>query len=720
MSRSASWIALVFAAAAQAAPAAPASRLSTDLIPQPQQAQVAHLAADLIQRFHYRALPLDDAMSERVFDRYLKALDAEKLVFSQPDVDQLAGIRTRLDDAILDQDLGAFFLVFNFYARRAAERIAFARRLLGEGFDFSHQESYQLARDKADWPQSEAEMQDHWRKRVKHDWLRLKLAGKDHRSIVEILDRRYDKLLREIKRLRSDDVFQTLMNAYTMSIEPHTTFKGPRAAAESDMAMKLSMVGVGLMLAQKDGYALIREVVPGSPSALSGRLGIGDRIVGVAQGKRGAVTDIQGWRMDDIVGLIRGAAGTAVVLDVLPAGAGKDGKRLSIRLVRQRLAMQEQRARKSILAVADGDATRRIGVVTLPSFYIDFEARLKGDRNFRSATHDVTRLLGELEAARVDGVLIDLRNNGGGSLGEAIAMTGLFVGPGPVVQQRDARGVITVEHTRRAGPAWRGPLAVLINRDSASASEIFAAAIQDYGRGLVIGESSFGKGTVQTMVSLHPGARHQPRLGELRLTVAQFFRVDGRSTQLRGVLPDIRLPAPFELESAGESGYANPLPSSRIRAADYAPAGDLQSVLPMLLTRHQARLKIDRDFSDLQEDSAEFKLQRGRNLVSLNEGQRRLERHALETKMLARKARRTGDQGSGADAPGGTPAVLPLDDGLQSDERNLAAELAAEIAGKATRDIWLGEAVRILSDKAGLAMPVVDPGLRVEPVVAER
>jgi carboxyl-terminal processing protease len=703
MSKKPLWIIVALTVATQAASFDSAKLPAPELKPEQQQAQVAHLAANLIAHYHYKALPLDDVMSEKIFNQYLKSLDSEKLFFSQADIDQLAGFRTRLDDAIIDEDLNVFFSIFNFYAQRVAERIAYARSLLGEGFDFSQKESYQSLREKAAWPASEVEARDLWRKRVKNDWLRLKLAGNNDKSIAETLDRRYDNYLKRIDRLRSEDVFQTLMNAYTTAIEPHTTYKGPRAAEESGILMKLSMVGIGTVLTEKDGYTTVRELVPGGPSALSGRLNIGDRIIGVAQGESDAITNVQGWRMDDIVALIRGAPDTAVLLDILPANAGAEGKHQLISLIRKRIGLQDQYARKSVIQVADGNVTRHIGVISLPNFYHDYEARQNGDRDFRSASQDVARLLGELKAEKVDSVLIDLRNNGGGSLTEAIGLTALFVGKGPVVQQRDANGAVTVERGPRGELAWGGPLGVLINRGSASASEIFSAAIQDYGRGLVIGDTSYGKGTVQAVFNLDQVAgKDQPKLGQLVLTIAQFFRIDGGTTQLRGVRPDILLPGAFDTRTFGESSFDSPLPWIQITAAEYSPAGYLKSLLPMILMRHEARVKIDKGFKYLKEDIAEFELQRARNLVSLNEGIRRMERDALVARLATRKTLREASSSSDAEDDGQNLSADLLDDGLQADERNLANELAAEHAHKAAKDILLSEAVHILSDEVGL------------------
>src|ERR1035437_6466221 len=558
------WIVFALAAAAQGASLDAGTPYPPELKPVQQEAEAAHLAAELLARYHYKRMPLNDALSEKIFDQYLKALDSEKLFFVQADIDHLSGDRTKLGDAILKEDLTVPFAIFNLYEERASERFAYARTLLKKGFDFQQNESYQYAREKGAWPKTESEMRELWRKRVKNDWLRLKPAGKSYKSIVEILDKRYDNFLKRIGRVKSADAFQTYMNAYTMAIEPHTNYLGPRAAEDFDISMRLSLVGIGAVLAELDEYTTIRELVPGGPASLSGQLKIGDRIVGVAQGESGVMTDTLGWRLDDTVALIRGAADSVVLLDVLPADAGPDGKHKLVSLIRKTIRLEEQAAKSSVHSIMEGNTTRRIGVISLPSFYEDFAARQNGARDYKSATRDVARLLDELNKEKVDSVLMDLRNNGGGSLAEAVELTGLFIDKGPVVQQRNASGQISVESDTQAGVAWDGPLGVLINRSSASASEIFAAAIQDYGRGLIIGEPSFGKGTVQTMINLDQIAKtDKPELGELKMTVAQFFRIDGGTTQLLGVKPDILFPGFSDAGDFGESSFDNALQIGR-------------------------------------------------------------------------------------------------------------------------------------------------------------
>ena len=690
------WLVLGLVMALQAATVSAQTSCPTALKPAVQEAKAARLAAELLSRFHYKPTPLDDALSSRMFDQYLKALDAEKLYFLQADIDRLGAERTRLDDAILTEDLRAPFEIFNLYECRATERLVYARSLLRAGFDFQRDETLLINRKDQAWPANEAQLQDLWRKRVKNDWLRLKLAGTDDPGIARILDKRYDNAIKRLSKITSADAFQAFMNAYTMAIEPHTTYMGPRAAEDFDIAMRLSLVGIGAVLMDIDGYATIRELVPGGPASLSGQLQVGDRIVGVAQGTTGPMEDVVGARLDDTVALIRGAAKSTVRLDILPASSGADVPNKAVVLVRNTITMQDRAAKGRIYSVTEGATKRRVGVITLPSFYEDFGGRQKGVKDYRSATRDVARLMADMKAQKVDSLLVDLRNNGGGSLREAVELTGLFVGKVPVVQARNAQGGIAVERNVGTSIAWEGPLGVLINRASASASEIFAAAIQDYGRGLIIGEPSFGKGTVQTVASLDQIAKNaKPAYGELKLTIAQFFRVDGGTTQLRGVTPDIAFPETMDPADYGESSFDNALPWTSIKAAEYAPVGDVKSQLPALLALHENRVRRDKDFQSRLEDVALARLLRKGNVISLNEVVRRKERDQQQKRLSALQ----GATGTGAARA--TASAL-ADDGLQANERNLSKDLAAEKTRDSARDVLLNEAVSILSDGVAL------------------
>ncbi len=682
-------------------PAKRAPGASTALEPSPIQARAAAMTADLLTRYHYKPQALDDAMSQKMFDRYLKALDPEKIFFIQSDIDGFAADRTILDDAIKTQNLTAPFAMFNLYLRRLQERMVYARSLLAQGFDFAQQETYPLQRKDAAWAPTTEAVQDLWRKRVKNDWLRLKLAGKDEKAIRETLQKRYDYALTRFKKLKSEDAFDLFMNAYAMSVEPHTNYLGPKATEDFDISMRLSLVGIGAVLQERDDMTVIRELVPGGPAALSGKLNVGDRIVGVGQGSEAPPTDVLGWRLDDVVRLIRGTEGTTVKLNVLAASANTDAPAQAINLVRKKISLEQQAAKKSIIEVKDGEQVKRIGVITLPTFYQDFEARSKGEKNFKSATRDVANLLAELKASKVDSVLIDLRNNGGGSLTEAVDLTNLFVGGGPVVQQRDSRGSVRVEGNKTAPVAWDGQLGVLINRNSASASEIFAAAMQDYGRALIIGEPSFGKGTVQTVINLNSAARNDtPKLGEVKMTIAQFYRVNGGTTQLRGVVPDIKFPGYADPDS-GESGFDNALPWGQIKPADYAPVGDLSDIAPLLQMKHDKRIESDPEFRFLQEDIAEYAQRQKDKSLSLNETVRRAERDARDAKIKAReKVLLQANAASGASAAKAPDAAQ--DDGLQADERSLTSDIAAEKARKVAKDVFLIEAAHVLADELGL------------------
>ena len=680
----------------------------TELKPEKYEERAAHIAAEILSRHHYKAIPVDKAMSGLIFDRYLKSLDSEKLFFIQSDVDSLSFNRERMGEALFREDLTVPFAMFNLYKRRATDRLTYAKDLLKEPLDFSVQESLKLERSKQAWAQTEAELREVWRKRVKNDWLSLKLAGKDDKGIVEVLGKRYDTTLKRINKINNSDAFQTFMNAYTMSIEPHTNYMGIRAAAEFNIAMRLSLIGIGAVLTQVDDFTTIRELVAGGPALLSGKLKVGDRIVGVGQGVDEPIVDIMGWRQDDAVDLIRGKLDTVVRLEILPAEAGLDGQHKTVTLIRKPISFKEQSAKSSIQSVKDGQTTRRVGVISLPSFYEDFAGRKAGAQDYKSASRDVERLLIDLKKAKVDSVLVDLRGNGGGSLSEAIELTGLFLGAGPVVQQRNAQGKVSVDSSKRPKAVWDGPLGVLINRGSASASEIFAAAIQDYGRGIIMGEPSFGKGTVQTIVNLDQIARNgKPQFGELKMTVAQFFRVNGGTTQLKGVDPDVRFPGYFEDGEFGESSADNALPWAQIQQADYRPSEGVRAFLPQLSAKHDVRGNTSRDFKYLQEDIAEYKLQRKKAEISLNEAVRRKEREARTALLASRKLEE--DKTKGVKAATSSKVALKAaeaddtDDGMEPDERGLPKDATEDQAQKDAKDFLLIEAAHILSDAVGIA-----------------
>jgi carboxyl-terminal processing protease len=660
------------------------------LSPLQQQAEAAHLSAQFLTRYAYKPVPLNDALSAKIMDKYIKSLDPDRSFFLQADIDKFAADRTGIDDAIAREDLKIPFSIFNIYSQRVVDRMTYARDLLKKGFDFSVRETYSLSPDEDPWPQSEQQSNDLWRKRVKNDWLRLKLAGQADALIRDTLDKRYQNILERVYTYKSDDVFQSFMAAYTNSVDPHTDYFGAAASADFDISMKLSLVGIGAVLQERDGYTTIRELVAGGPAQLSGKLATGDRIIGVGQGDAGAIKEVVGTRLDEVVQMIRGEKDSVVRLDILPADAGESANHRVIALVRDKISLEKQAARKSVLSVDDAGVARKIGVITLPAFYEDFEARRRGDEDYRSASRDVAKLLVELKQEKVDGVLVDLRDNGGGSLAEAIDLTGLFVGKGPIVQQRNAEGKVEVESDDLSTPAWSGPVGVLINRGSASASEIFAAAIQDYGRGVIVGEPSFGKGTVQTVIDLDQAVHNsKPKFGQLKLTIAQFFRVNGGTTQLRGVTPDITLPGLSDPKTLGEQSYDNALPWTQIKPAKYKTTANIAALIPQLQSRHDARVVKDPDFQRFVEDAAELKAQREKRVISLNETERRNEQEAL-----ANRLKKRGEASDGL--------MRSEDDGLQANERSLSADIAIENARKNAKDVLRTEAASIVADEGDL------------------
>lgn len=689
------------AAPAGAATTAPAPKYATlPLEPTATEADAAQLSARFLTRFHYDAQPLDDAMSARIYKKYLDQLDGEKVFFTQEDLAKFAPLQTKLDDAIWNKDLTGPFSIFNLYVQRAKERMHYALGLLDKGFDFTRDESYVADREKADWPKNQAELDNLWRERVKNDWLRLKLAGKDDADIRKTLTKRYNTLLDRIKQLDGEDAFQSFMTAYAETTDPHTDYLGPRLAENFDISMKLSLEGIGAVLQARDEYTQIREIVPGGPAAKSGKLHVGDRIVAIGQ-DNGPMVDVIGWRLDDVVAKIRGKKDTTVRLEILPADAGPDGKHELVTLVRKKVVVEEQAAKSKVIDVKDGDVSRKIGVIELPTFYADFAARAKGDPNYKSATRDVARLLTKLKADGVQGVIVDLRNNGGGSLDEANELTGLFIDKGPVVQVRKADGDVEVEGDDQPGMAWSGPMAVLVNRGTASASEIFSAAIQDYGRGLVIGEPTFGKGTVQNLVDLDRFAQtagEKPQMGELKMTIAEFFRINGGSTQLKGVTPDIQYPKNGDEKDFGESTYDNALPWTQIPPADYKPVADLKAYLPQLEQMHDMRVAKSPAWKLMLDQLAQYKKMRDKTTISLNYDKRLAERKELDKIQASFLARRKAIDG---DAVPSNPDST-LDDGLNANERSLKSELKAEREAKDAKDVQLDETAHILFDAIGL------------------
>ena len=656
-----------------------------------------HLSTDVIvkviDKYHYKNAVLDDQVSAQILDRYLESLDPNRFFFLASDINDFASYKTSLDDYLKSGRVEPAFKIFRTYRQRVEEAVAHAVELLDRDFDFNLDENYQFDRSKAPWAQTRAELNEIWRKRVKNDFLTLRLTGKEDKEIHKTLNSRYQRLKRRVEQFDANDVYQTFINAFTLNLEPHTSYMSPSTSENFDISMRLSLEGIGAVLRGEDEYTVVQKTVIGGPAQLGNQLHAGDRIVGVGQGLDGEIEDIIGWRLQDVVEKIRGPKGSVVRLLILPKGSDTGGKRKTITLVRNEIKLEEQAAKDSVIKGLDGMGNLKIGVIEIPTFYRDFAAESRGEKDFRSTTRDVRMLLGDLRKQSVDGIVIDLRQNGGGSLTEATELTGLFINTGPVVQIRDASGNVEVETDPDDQIAYDGPLAVLVDRNSASASEIFAGAIQDYHRGIIIGEPTFGKGTVQTLVDLNrflPGKNKD--LGRLRLTMAQFFRINGDSTQHRGVVPDIQFPTAAFSKDYGERSLDNALPWAEIKPAKYTPKGDED--VASLLQQHLRRIAKDPGFQMLVNEEEQLTKLEKRTEVTLLESRRKQEWNQREEERLEQKNRFRISHG--------LKAIDAKQNGAEEDE----SEETDDAESEATKHIQLDEAARILADSIRLTAPI--------------
>ena len=460
------------------------------------------LVTTMLSRYHFKDFNLDDSLSSLLFDKYLKSLDYSKVYFYSSDIDELEKERYFFDDYLLAGNIQPFFDIFNLYEQRMFERMEYADTILVNGFDFTTNDSIEVNRENSNWAASRMDMNKLWNERIKNDALNLSLTGKDQDEIVSNLTKRYDNFSRALFQYNSEDVFQLAMDAYTSSIDPHTNYFSPEASENFKIDMSLSLEGIGARLMTEDGYTKVMEIIPGGPAFSSKKINVDDKIIAVAQGEEGEFVDVVGWRITDVVKLIRGPKETLVRLQILRAVDGITAKPVEISVVRDKVKLEEQAAKKKVVEIGNHNLLYRIGIITIPKFYTDFEGTRNGDKDTKSTVTDVKKLLGELQKEKVDGIVIDLRNNGGGALSEAIDVTGLFIDSGPVVQVKNSEGLVEVGEDLDPSLVYNGPLTVLVNRFSASASEIFAAAIQDYGRGVVVGEQTYGKGTVQNLIDL--------------------------------------------------------------------------------------------------------------------------------------------------------------------------------------------------------------------------
>ena len=642
---------------------------------------------ELLKRHHYSKPPLDDARSVIIYDSYLKLLDPSRSYFLASDIAEFDKWKTQFDDFLKSGDLNPGFTIYKRYLDRVKSRLDFALAELNKGvdsLDFNAKETLEIDRKDAPWLKTEAELNDLWRKRIKDEVLRLKIAGKEPAKIQELLTKRYKNQLSRLDQTRSEDIFQAYINTFAMSYDPHTNYLSPDNAENFDINMSLSLEGIGAVLQSDNDQVKIVRLVPAGPADKTKQVAPADKIIGVAQGDKEMV-DVIGWRLDEVVKLIRGPKGSVVRLEVIPASnAPNDQTSKIVSITREAVKLEEQAAKKSILNLKQDGKDYKLGVIEIPAFYLDFKAFRAGDPNYKSTTRDVKKLLTELQKEKVDGVIIDLRNNGGGSLQEATELTSLFIDKGPTVLVRNADGKVDVLEDENPGAFYKGPMALLVNRLSASASEIFAGAMQDYHRALIVGGQTFGKGTVQTIQPLNHG--------ELKLTLAKFYRVSGQSTQHQGVLPDVAFPSIIDTKEIGESALPEAMPWDTIRPAIKPAVDPFKPYIDKLKAEHEARVAKDAEFIFIRDKLALAEKLMAEKTVSLNEAERRAQHADIDAKQLVMENARRQAKGE-----------APLKEMKKEDEDALPVEPEKT---KPEDDAYLSETGRILLDYLKLSSQV--------------
>jgi len=599
---------------------------------QPTSAQVAasRNVARSLEYGHYRSQRLDENLSSKIFDNYLKNLDNQRLYFLASDIEEFEKYRNRLDVALKSGQLDAAFTIYNRFQTRAVERLQYLLGRLDKGLDtLSLTEKQYILVDREDqpWATSPQALDELWEKRLKSAVLGIKLSGKSLDEARDTLKKRYQSQLNKTLQTKSEDVFQAYMNAFTGVYDPHTQYFSPRVSENFNINMSLSLEGIGAVLQSDNDFTKVVRLVPAGPADKGGQLKPSDKIVGVGQGTDGEIVDVVGWRLEDVVDLIRGPKRSVVRLQVVAAGASNENDTKLISIVRDQVKLEEQAAQKQIIKVKRGEQEYKIGLIDIPTFYADFRGMQAGDPNYRSTTRDVRKLVEELKQEKVDGLIIDLRNNGGGSLQEAISLTGLFIKDGPTVQVKTADQEVRVYEDPDADIVYKGPLAVMVNRMSASASEIFAGAIQDYGRGLILGDQTFGKGTVQSVRNLVHG--------QLKITEAKFYRISGGSTQHKGVIPDVAFPTMIDTQEIGEDALPEALEWDKIKGVPFDPYGSFESLVNQLNQMHEARMSGSPEFQLLLDEISFIRDNREQKQVSLNEQERVKEKDQLQARQLA-------------------------------------------------------------------------------------
>jgi carboxyl-terminal processing protease len=632
---------------------------SNNIQPDLQQTVVCKYVSQLISEYNYKKVPLNDSLSRVIFDRYIKQLDENHNYLLASDIKDFDRFKNSLDDDMKNGDLSHVFYIFNVYQKRYNDRIKYSIAQLNDKFDFTKNETFTYDRDSLPFYASQAESDASWKERVKYDMLNLDIAKQSPDSAgkggsmdpKKILTDRYKNLLSQSNKLNNQDVFQIYMDAFTNAVDPHTNYFTPANAANFNIDMSRSLEGIGATLGVQNDYVTITTIVPGGPADKSHQLNPGDKIVAVAQGKTGPFQNVIGWRIENAIALIRGTKGTTVRLQVIPKGSNNASKPMEVAMVREKIILKDQSAKEEIRTYNSNGKTVKIGVVSIPAFYIDYNDYKSGNPNYKSTTRDVKLILDTLKHANVDGVVIDLRENGGGSLMEAIDLGGLFIKSGPIVQVRSANNQIEVDNDEDPSISWSGPMAVLVDRFSASASEIFAGAMQDYGRAIIIGTQTYGKGTVQNAIDLDKVIKpsiadritaatgnapktvttgSQSKFGQLNLTIAKFYRISGNATQHKGVTPDVKFPSMIPMDKYGEDTEPSALPFDIIAKSDYTKVGDFTGVIPQLNKLHDQRMSTSASYKYLLEDIADYQKHESEKSVTLNEAQLKKERDAEE------------------------------------------------------------------------------------------
>jgi len=611
-----------------------ANRDTLALVPSKVNGREAKMVATLLSRYHYRKMPFTDSLSSVFLDAYILSLDPSRSYFLESDIRSFDQHRYRLDNLISQENVDVGFSIYRVFRKRFLNQMDFVLNdLISRKYDYSTDEYYDSDRDHAPWAKNQQELNDVWIRNIKSQTLSLKLSGKPDAEIESTLRTRYERYKKSVVQFNSEDVFSVFLNSLTESFDPHTNYLSPKASDLFKQNMNLSLEGIGARLQSDNDYTKIFEIVPGGPADKSGKLHPNDLIIAVGQGEQGEMVDVIGWRLDDVVKLIKGPKGTMVRLQYIPAATGINGPSEIIMITRDKIKLEDQAAKKEVIEYRNGNSVVKLGVIKLPSFYMDFEGYRKGDPNYRSTTRDVKKLIDELKTEQISGLVIDLRNNGGGSLTEAVDLTGLFIKDGPVVQVKGSDNRVDVQADDESLVAWDGPLMVMTNRFSASASEIFAGAIQDYRRGVIFGESTFGKGTVQQVIDLSRMLGTAEPVGELKVTLQKFYRVSGSSTQHKGVVPDVLLKGAYDADKFGESSQKTALPWDKIQPATYQSVNKVSDKMVVQLNRTlQEHLKSDPKLREYMAETEDLRTNVNQTKISLNENIRRNEISEAEKK----------------------------------------------------------------------------------------